>query len=133
MVQSLIFGGMIDQFHISGGSAYVSFCDPDDCEKYFVKHSRTNGLLFRREGRQYIIRVSKARDVEPISSQLSTQLECGASRCVKAVGANEDLRIGALHRMAAEKHRQVEKVLDSYSGATEVSHNIHPLPPGHPS
>ena len=121
MVQSLIHSGMIDQFHLTGSSAYVSFCDPDRCEEYFSKYVKTNGLLFKREGRQYIIRVSKIRDVEPISSQLRTQLDCGATRCVKAVGAKEDLRIGTLHRMAAEKHRKVEKVLDSYSGTTEVS------------
>lgn len=115
-VQSLICGGQIDTFNIHGKTAQVSFCDPEACENFFTTFFKPNGLLIKREGRQYLIKVGKAKEVEPVSSVLRTQLECGATRCVKAVGADEDLRIAELHRLAAGRNRKVEKILDEYSG-----------------
>jgi hypothetical protein len=56
------------------------------------------------------------KDVDVISGMLQGYVDCGASRCVRAVGADEDWGMGALKKLAEGKNRKgkVENITDVY-------------------
>lgn len=96
-----------------GSRAEVLFCDADAAKAYADAHP--NGLLVEKDGRKTYVLVDLAKDVDIVSSQLRTQLDCGATRCVRAIGADEDWSMAALQKVAESKCRKVEKIIDSCS------------------
>jgi hypothetical protein len=113
MVQSLISGGVIDNYNISpaGSTAYVTFTSGDACDKFHDKYP--NGITFKHRGKAHTVFVDKSKDVDVVSDMLQGYLDCGASRCVRAVGADEDWGMGALYKLAYGKSRKVEAVIDT--------------------
>lgn len=116
LVQSLISGGAIDTYTLSpiGHTAYVTFASGDACDKFYEKHP--NGIDFKHEGKSYTSFVDRSKDVDVISGMLQGYLDCGATRCVRAVNVDEDWGMRALHRVAEgqKKSRKVEKIIDSF-------------------
>jgi len=98
----------------ASGVAYVRFTSGDACDKYCEKYQ--NGLAFRYRGRSYTVFVDKCTEVDIISGMLQGYLDCGASRCVRAIGADEDWGMGALKKLAEGKSRKgkVENITDVY-------------------
>jgi hypothetical protein len=94
--------------------AYVRFTSGDACEKYCANYP--NGLTFKYRGRSYTISVDKCKDVDVISGMLQGYIDCGASRCVRAIGADEDWGMRALMKLAEGKNRKgkVENITDVY-------------------
>jgi hypothetical protein len=94
--------------------AYVRFTSGDACDTYCAKYP--NGLKFKYKGRSYTIFVEKCKDVDVISGMLQGYIDCGASRCVRAIGADEDWGMGALKKLAEGKSRKrkVENITDVY-------------------
>ncbi|KAL2401518.1 hypothetical protein ABEF93_006774 [Exophiala dermatitidis] len=118
-VQSLIHGGSIETMKLSSSNsagtamAFITFTSGDACDRYFAKYP--NGMGVRHEGKKHIIFVDKSDRVDIMSSIMQGYLDCGASRVVKATGADEDWGIMALNRLAEGKNktRAVEAVTDS--------------------
>lgn len=118
-VQSLIHGGSIETMKLSSSNsagtatAFITFTSGDACDRYFAKYP--NGIGVRHEGKKHIIFVDKSDRVDIMSSIVQGYLDCGASRVVKATGADEDWGIMALNRLAEGKNktRAVEAVTDS--------------------
>ncbi|KAJ4520449.1 hypothetical protein HRR78_001838 [Exophiala dermatitidis] len=118
-VQSLIHGGSIETMKLSSSNsagtatAFITFTSGDACDRYFAKYP--NGIGVRHEGKKHIIFVDKSDRVDIMSSIMQGYLDCGASRVVKATGADEDWGIMALNRLAEGKNktRAVEAVTDS--------------------
>jgi hypothetical protein len=98
----------------ASGVAYVRFTSGDACDKYCEKYQ--NGLTFRYRGRSYTVFVDKCTEVDIISGMLQGYIDCGASRCVRAIGADEDWGMGALKKLAEGKSckGKVENITDVY-------------------
>ncbi|EXJ83421.1 hypothetical protein A1O1_07044 [Capronia coronata CBS 617.96] len=119
-VQSLIHGGAIEDMKITPAKvangkaiAFVTFTAADACDEYCAKYP--NGIGVRYKGKRCTVFVAKRRDVDVMSGMMRGYLDCGASRVVKATGADDDWGIIALNKLAQGKNktRQVEAVTDS--------------------
>ena len=115
-MQGLISGGSIDNFILAGPGtvAHVTFTSADACDAFCNKYA--NGLTFRHDGRSHTVFVDKGKDVDVISSKVQNYMDCGASRCVRAIGVDEDWGMRALYKLAEGKRRKgkVESVTDVY-------------------
>jgi hypothetical protein len=115
LVQGLIHGGAIDTFALGvNGTAAVTFTSADACDTYSAKYP--NGIAFKHKGKSYVAFVEKGSEVNVMSGMLQGQLDCGASRCVRAVGADHDWGMGALMKLAGGKNRKVEHIVDALRG-----------------
>jgi hypothetical protein len=113
LLQSLIYGGTIDTFALGvNGTASVTFTTSEACDAYYAKYP--NGMTFKYKGKGYVVYVEKGKDVDVVSGMLRGHLECGASRCVRATGADEDWGMKALLKLAEGKTRvgKVEHIGD---------------------
>ena len=92
--------------------AYVRFTSGDACDAYCAKYP--NGLTFKFRGRAHTVFVDKCKEVDVVSGMLQGYIDCGASRCVRAIGADENWGMGALKKLAEGKSRKgkVENITD---------------------
>ncbi|KAI4207003.1 MAG: hypothetical protein LQ348_000725 [Seirophora lacunosa] len=110
-VASLVFGGALESIRVSEGKhAYVTFLHADDAAKYY--DATANGVLYKKEGVDHVIMTDLGKDVDPVSGLLREWTEKEFTRCVRAVGVDEDWSLHALYATAEKKGRQVEKVVD---------------------
>lgn len=85
--------------------------------------------MFKNKGRSHTVFVNKCKDVDVISGMLQAYIDCGATRCVRAIGADEDWGMGALKKLAEGKSRQgkVENITDVYrNGVSRVDKGLAP-------
>lgn len=84
--------------------------------------------MFKHKGRSYTVLVEKCTDVDVISGMLQGYIDCGASRCVRAIGADEDWGMGALKKLAEGKSRKrkVENITDVYRNGVSSSECLAP-------
>jgi putative N-acetylmannosamine-6-phosphate epimerase len=96
------------------GVAYVRFTSGDACDKYCEKYQ--NGLALRHKGRSYTVLVDKCTGIDIISGTLQGYIDYGASRCVRAVGADGNWSMAALKKLAEGESRKgkVENITDVY-------------------
>jgi len=104
--------------------AYVTFTTADACKSYFEKYP--NGIDFKHQGKRHTAFVGIGKEVDVVSSMLQAYLECGASRVVRAIGADEDWGMRALYVLAEGKHknRKVESIVDSYRNQVRLAHTL---------
>lgn len=123
----MIHGGAIESINISStGNAHVLFCEPEACQAFYDKYP--NGIDIDKNKGQTVF-VEMGTDVDVISSQLVWNLSVGATRVVRAVGADMVVTMGQLLKLAAMNNRKVEKILDSYvpgDVSSTLSDEIHP-------
>lgn len=123
----MIHGGAIESINISAtGNAHVLFCEPEACQAFYDKYP--NGIDIDKNKGQTVF-VEMGTEVDVISSQLVWNLSVGATRVVRAVGADMVITMGQLLKLAAMNNRKVEKILDSYvpgDVSSTLSHEIHP-------
>jgi hypothetical protein len=116
LVQSLVYGGAIDTFHLSPSknSAFVTFVTADACDAFFDAHP--NGLVFKnpKTCRNHVVYVDKGQEVDVVSGILQAYLDCQASRVVRVSGADEDWGMRALYKLAESQGRKVETIVDKY-------------------
>lgn len=116
LVQSLVYGGAIDTFHLSPSknSAFVTFVTADACDAFFDAHP--NGLVFKnpKTCRNHIVYIDKGQEVDVVSGILQAYLDCQASRVVRVTGADEDWGMRALYKLAESQSRKVETIVDKY-------------------
>jgi hypothetical protein len=100
----------------------VTFTTPEACDAYYTKYP--NGIAVKYKGRNCVVFVEKTTDVNVVSGMLQGQLEAGASRCVRAVGADHDWGMGALIKLAEAKTRKgkVEHIADAWRNEVSLSH-----------
>ena len=125
LVTSLIHGGAIETLKVTKStetaptSATVTFTTGDAADAYYSKYP--NGVDFRFQGKKYTAFVEKGQDVDVVSGVMRGYLESGASRVVRATGADDDWGMRALRKLAEEKNRKVESINDN--SREEVSHH----------
>ena len=66
--------------------------------------------------------VEKSKEVDVIGGMLQAYLECGATRCVRAVGADEEWGMKALKSLAEGKGRNIETIIDTYRNKVSLLH-----------
>ncbi len=107
---SLIHGGPLEQIALIGPtSAYVLFLDPDDALKFYK--ATDNGIECQKEGVKYVILTEMNRkDVDVVGGKLRQWIDSGMTRCVRAVGVDEEWTLGRLYGLAEAKNRKVEVI-----------------------
>lgn len=126
-VQSLVFGGPLELLTLPVKSSYaiVVFQDAVHCQRYYDASS--NGIVYKEtDGKEEFCFVERGKDPDPVSGLLHEWIEKKMTRCVRAIGVDEDWGMPALKKMAGRKGRKVEHIIDSANDAG-VS-DIHPFP-----
>ncbi|GME64236.1 hypothetical protein GTA08_BOTSDO00554 [Neofusicoccum parvum] len=109
-VQSLVWGGRVEKLdYIPGTSfAWVLFMRGEDCEKYFS--DTANGIDYPGDS-NCIIWVEMGEPVS-VNEMLRGLYDAGNTRCVRAVGADEDWGQTALIKLATAKGRKLERIVN---------------------
>ena len=122
LVQSLISGGAVDTMMLSanGRTAYVTFASGEACDNFYDKYP--NGITFKHGGQSHTVFVDRSSEVDVISGVLQGHLDCGATRCVRVAGIDEEWGMRALYRVAEGQkgRRKVENILDSFRNGIRV-------------
>lgn len=125
-VAALIHGGAIESYRLvkAGDSAIttavVIFATGAAAMAYYDKYP--NGMDMKFQGKKYVAMVDMGENVDVVSGVLRGYLESGATRVVRAVGADEDWAMRALRKIAEGKDRKVEAIVDTVKD--EVSNDI---------
>lgn len=121
-LQSLIHTGAIETMTMSPitRTAFITFTSGDACTRYYEHYP--NGLEIKHQGRKWTIFVEKGSEVDVISGVLQVQLDCGASRVVRVLGADDEWTMCAFRRIAEGPNgmRKVEAIIDAWRNGTRV-------------
>ncbi|KAL9006228.1 MAG: hypothetical protein Q9188_001000 [Gyalolechia gomerana] len=109
-VASLVYGGPLESIVVGTANAFVTFLHAEDAMKYY--DATGNGLLYKKDGIEYVIMTELGKDVDPVSGVLREWTEKEFTRCVRAIGVDKEWSMETLHETAARKGRKVEKILD---------------------
>lgn len=109
-IQALIWGGRIEKIDYSPGNsfAWVLFMRGEDCKKYFI--ATTNGIDYPDDPNRVVW--VEMGDPVTVNEKLRGFYDAGHSRCVRAVGADEDWGQMALTKLASAKHRKLERIVN---------------------
>ena len=121
-IQSLVWGGKVEQilYEPRNTTALIRFMNGDSCQRFIA--ATANGIKMPRQDR--IIFVD--RDPSPNSSNdlLRGLIDMGATRCIRAVGADEDWPENSLLSVARGrgKARAVDRIVQGKdrNGVCEV-------------
>lgn len=102
-------------------TAVVTFTTGAAAKTYYNKYP--NGMDVKFQGKKFVAMIDLGDNVDVISGVLRGYLETGATRVVRAVGADEDWAMRALRKIAEEKGRKLEAIVDTFKD--EVSKLIH--------
>lgn len=82
----------------------------DDCMAYYDKTS--NGVVYKTDdnGQEKASYVYLRKDVDVVGGLLNAWIEQGVTRCVRAVGVEEDWSIDGLKKLAEKKGRKLEGI-----------------------
>ena len=86
---------------LSNAKARVTFVNPAAARQLVT--SNLDGIKFTFHGTPYIVTFSLDSASEPIGIVLQAQLDCGATRCVRAIRVNSEMDVRVITR-AAEHH-----------------------------
>ena len=112
-IAALVYGGPLEQIHvISETTASVKFLHPADCTKYY--EATSNGLVYKKDlqGRELAVFVELAKDVDVIGGLLQSWIDTGVTRCVRAVGVDEEWDMATLVKLASGKGRILAGISD---------------------
>lgn len=115
----------MEEINFTPGSsvADVVFVKAEDCMDYYNKTG--NGIpIPGAGGKQQIIWVELGKDVDPMSGLVQKLLESGCTRCLRAIGIDEDWTPVALTTLAVGKGsraRRVEHISITTNRANGVS------------
>ena len=112
---------------MGSSSASVVFQHAEDCVKYY--DATSNGLVYKGpDGKEEVCFVELAKDVDVVGGLLRGYIEKGFTRCVRAIGVDEDWGMPALLKMAGRKGRTVEHVIDGVNaaGVSDLRFYLHP-------
>jgi hypothetical protein len=113
-LQALVWGGRLESIAMpSPGSdfAVVKFLTPEACEKYFK--ATENGIQVQGDLKKAIILVEKQPGPSSINDVMRNCIDGDASRCVRALDAEEDwsdMLLMKLARGKATMKREVDRI-----------------------
>ncbi|KAK4693433.1 hypothetical protein P7C71_g3963, partial [Lecanoromycetidae sp. Uapishka_2] len=112
-VASIVYFGPVEAIYMrSDNTATVKFLNAADCQKYYDDTS--NGIVYGKDvsGREKVVFVELAKDVDVIGGLLQGWIDVGASRCVRLVSVEEEWGMVAMKEFAEKKGRVLEKMSD---------------------
>lgn len=91
--------------------------DADACKKYF--DDTENGIDYKQrpQDRLQVAFVGLGKDVDVVGGMLQQWIDNGVTRCVRAVGVDEEWTPLALKRLAEEKGRKLEGISSTINPA----------------
>lgn len=109
-IQALIWGGRIEKIDYSPGNsfAWVLFMRGEDCEKYFT--ATANGINYPDDPNRVVW--VEMGDPVTVNEKLRGFYDAGHTRCVRAVGADEDWGQMTLTKLASAKNRKLERIVN---------------------
>ena len=107
-----MWGGQIERVDVGLSSATVLFLHADDCTKYY--DATSNGIVYKKEKeKECVVFVELAKDVDVVGGLLQEMIKNGVTRCVRAIGVDDDWGMEGLYQIASRKGRKVEGIEDS--------------------
>lgn len=103
-----MWGGIVEEINIKPNLAEVLFAYAEDCQNYC--DATAKGIKFKKDGRDVVTFVDKGKDVDVVSGKLTTFLELGFTRCVRAVDVHEKFTPNELRMKAELKNRKIESI-----------------------
>lgn len=125
-VASVVYFGPLEEiFMRKDNSATVKFLNPADCAKYYEDTS--NGVVYKKDiqGREMVVFVELAKDVDVIGGLLQGWIDTGASRCVRVVDVEKDWGKAALVKLAEAKGRILEGLSDGLTPGGVSGLSLH--------
>lgn len=110
-VASLVYGGPLEQIHIrDDDTASVRFLHAADGEKFY--RDTSNGLVYGKDwqGKEKIVWVHLAKDVDVIGGKLEGWIQAEMTRCIRVVPLEDDIGKEYLWKIASRKNRIVEGI-----------------------
>ncbi len=127
-VTSLIYGGPIEQVALVGPTtAFALFLNADDAAKFYK--ATGNGIECQKEGIKYVVLTEmNVIDVDVVGGKLRQWIDSGMTRCVRAIGVDEEWTLARLYGLAEAKNRKVEviEVGENQSGVSRIITTIAP-------
>lgn len=112
---------------MGSSSASVVFQHAEHCIKYY--DATSNGLVYDgSDGKEQVCFVELAKDVDVVGGLLRGYIEKGVTRCVRAIGVDEDWGMPALYKMAGRKGRKVEHIINGVNAAGVSNPQSCPCP-----
>ena len=107
------------------GSAAVRFLDAADCNKFYG--DAANGIVYGKDIQKHeqFVLVELAKGVDVTGGLLRGWIDTGVTRCVRAVGVDEDWSMDALREIGENKNRKIESIQDGKTlGGVSVHHTV---------
>lgn len=120
----LLHGGLLESYRLVKNptsvvvDAVVLFATSAAAKSFYDKYP--NGLEIKMGGKKIVAMVEMGDKVDIISGVMRGYLESGATRVVRAEGADEDWAMRALRKIAETKGRKVEAIIDTVKEAVSV-------------
>lgn len=110
-IASLVFGGPVEQISFNSGNSHatVTFVHASDCMSYFIKTG--NGIQLSDQ-QDHVLWVELGIEVDPMSGLTKSHEEGSCTRCLRAIGIEEDWTIAGLTKLASGKGGNARKVED---------------------
>jgi hypothetical protein len=124
-LQALVWGGRLESIALpSPGSdfAVVRFLTPEACEKYYK--ATENGIEVQGDTKKGLIFVEKQPGPTSINDVMRNCIEGDASRCVRAMDAEEDWSDILLMKLALGKG-QIKREVDRIKRG-KTAHGVSP-------
>lgn len=126
LVAALVHGGSIETYRILQATdgirpvdATITFTSGRAAKLYYDKYP--NGIKFQFRNKKHVAEVYMGELVDVMSGVMRGYLESGASRVVRAIGADEDWGPIALRKLAMGRSRKLEGIVDRYSDEVSTS------------
>ncbi|KAI9803223.1 MAG: hypothetical protein M1825_002014 [Sarcosagium campestre] len=113
-VLSYVFGGHLEAiiYNPPHPTATIYFLRHDECMRYY--HETSNGIVVPElrgpNGKDYTLFVDLGKETDIVGSVLKELIDSGATRCVRAVDADEHWTQAELEKIAGLRGRRVEGV-----------------------
>lgn len=114
----LVYGGAVEYIQMRSSAdgvltASVRFMDADACTQYYDDTS--NGIVYKKDvqNRESVAFVELAKYVNVVGGMLQQWIDNGVTRCVRAVGVDEEWGTDGLKKIAERKNRKLEGISDS--------------------
>lgn len=127
-LQSLVWGGRLESLSLpdrGADFALVKFLTPEACEKYFS--ATENGIELPGD-KKTVIFVEKTAGPNSINDVIRNCIDGDASRCVRAVGADDALSDAALMKFARGADK-VKREMDTIKRGKNARGVSYPIPP----
>lgn len=117
-VLSIVHGGRVEALFLpdNGNTAQVLFTKAADCRLFYDAYP--NGIVVNHIGRSAVVFVQLSIIPDVMSSRIHNAVTQGATRVVRAIGADMDFNMSQLAALSESRHLSPEKIVDTFTMLT---------------